>query len=156
MPGCRYAVGAAPDPAPLRRAPEGLVPLDSLSRLRAGRETRNRPTRSCPRAGFYNCLSVSAAICQTALFAHSRNIPSLVPPAGDRRDSKGASPFGAVRVGPPAAKAKQTTVSRSGVDRMTGFPPEMHHARAVKRHHQRRDKNKLYDNAGNRSKQRAG
>ena len=27
----------------------------------------------------------------------------LLPPAGGGRDSKGASPFGAVRVGPPAA-----------------------------------------------------
>ncbi len=29
--------GSAPDPGPARAAPEGLAPLDSLSRLRAGR-----------------------------------------------------------------------------------------------------------------------
>ncbi len=32
---------------------------------------------------------------------------SFVPPAGDGGESRGTSPSGAVRVGPPAAQAKQ-------------------------------------------------
>ena len=35
----------------------------------------------------------------------SRSMPEKIPPAGDERDSKGASPFGAARAGPPAAQA---------------------------------------------------
>ncbi len=41
----------------------------------------------------------------------------LLPPAGGERDSKGASPFGAVRVGPPAAQATPARRRRKGFQR---------------------------------------
>ncbi|NBI84115.1 hypothetical protein D3Z48_19040 [Clostridiaceae bacterium] len=41
-------------------------------------------------------------------------VNSFVPPAGDGRDSKGASPFGAARVGPGVQRAEPSGAARVG------------------------------------------
>ena len=79
-----------------------------------------------------NCFVNRTTISQLSLnlpYRHQINQPALllagwfaphkraartkapVPPAGEKWDSKGACPFGAVRVGPPAAQASRTAIS---------------------------------------------
>ena len=54
---------------------------------------------------------VSPAWTDDRCIAHIPYYIIPVPPAGDGWESRGINPSGAVRVGPPAAKAKQTDIS---------------------------------------------